>query len=55
MSEEVMLAMEQAKSKYGTISPCVGANGIKTWDECVDGGYLWFNTVDHSTHIQKIN
>jgi len=51
--------IEKAQQKYGlNITPCCDENGqYKTWNDCISEFqghiYLWFNTVDNSTHIVK--
>jgi hypothetical protein len=56
MSDQQMRLIERAKAKFGMIYPCCGK---AEWDECFtqDNGHiiLWFNSKDHSTHIEKEN
>jgi hypothetical protein len=54
MSDQQLLLINKAKTKYGAIYPC---DGKKEWDECftrVNGKVIfWFNSRDNSTHIEK--
>jgi hypothetical protein len=54
MSDQQLKLIERAKAKYGVIYPCYGKS---QWNECFtreNGGIIfWFNSRDHSTHIEK--
>lgn len=54
MAENIKTLVEkiaELEGGMGSISPCGG----KTWEECLVGGYVWYNTADHSTHLFKVN
>jgi hypothetical protein len=56
MSDQQIRLIDRAKAKFGTIYPCCGK---AEWDESFtqDNGQVifWFNSKDHSTHIEKEN
>lgn len=51
MLKPLKRALRQARKQYGRIKK-VGKR--KTWSECVKEGYLWFNSLDGSTHLVKM-
>jgi hypothetical protein len=56
VSDQQLKLIERAKAKYGDIYPC---DKKSQWDECFsrENGQVifWFNSKDHSTHIEKEN
>jgi hypothetical protein len=56
MSDQQSKLIERAKTKYGAIYPC---HGKSQWNECFtwENGRVifWFNSRDHSTHIEMEN
>jgi hypothetical protein len=47
----VQQAVDLARSQYGDITYCVHK---KSWEECISCGMLWFNDVNGSTHVIKL-
>lgn len=54
MSNEQKQLIKQARDKYGKIYPVARKKRLDQCFTTIDGKiYFWFNSKDHSTHIEK--
>jgi len=58
MAYQVIMAIAEAAAREGGvchIEPCRYPDGtLRSFEDCVADGFLWYNTDDHSTKVIKI-